>query len=415
MKKLTLFPHYLLISILLISGSCSKENQTISTENFLKEHIDWLAHDARNGRLAGTAGESESANYIENLFLQYGLIPAGDDNTYLQLYTLTGPMPQPMEVENHLSRNIAGLVPGNVEPERYIIVGAHYDGQGRGGIISMDHGAEPSIHNSADDNASGTAGLIWLARQFVENPAEKSILFVAFSGEELGLLGSRYFARNMEFERNSIAAMINLDMIGRLEGRDLIIFGTGTSPAWEKVFESAGHDSLLISTSPGGSGASDHASFYEIGLPVLHYFSGTHGDYHSMSDTADLIDYIGMSRILEHVEQVIRKVAETDIAELTFTESTDPRPTAMRPDGVTLGVIPDYTFSGTGFKIDRVQPGSVADRAGFEPDDVIVAINNLIINSIYDYMDTIGNYEKGDQVVIHIRRTDECVQLNVTF
>jgi hypothetical protein len=415
MKKLTLSPYCLLIFVLPVLVSCSKENRTISTENFLKEHIEWLADDARNGRLAGSAGESESANYIENLFLQFGLIPAGDDNTYLQHYTLTGPMPQAMEKQNHLSRNIVGLVPGKSEPYRYIIVGAHYDGQGRGGMISMDHDAEPAIHNSADDNASGTAGLIWLARQFAENPAEKSILFAAFSGEEMGLLGSRFFARNMEFDIDSVAAMINLDMIGRLENRNLTIFGTGTSPAWEIILESAGHDSLEISTSPGGSGASDHASFYEIRLPVLHYFSGTHSDYHRMSDTADMIDYIGMIRILKHAEQVVRKVAETNIEEMEFTESTDPRSVTMRPDGVTLGVIPDYTYSGTGFKIDSVQSGSTAERAGFETDDVIVGINDTIINNIYDYMDSIGNYERGDEVVIHVLRANERIELNVTF
>jgi len=415
MKKLTLLPHLFLLIGLLILVSCSTENRKPTTESFLKEHVEWLADDALKGRLAGSAGEAESANYIENLFLQFGLIPAGDEDTYLQYFTLTGPMPQAMGKENHLSRNIVGIVPGTVYPDQYIIVGAHYDGQGMGGIISMDHDAETQIHNSADDNASGTAGLLWLAGQFAENPAEKSILFVAFSGEELGLLGSRYFARNMELDRDSIAAMINLDMIGRLEGRELTIFGTGTSPAWEKVLDSVAHDSLTIATNPSGSGASDHASFHEIGIPVLHYFSGTHGNYHRNTDTADLIDYDGMKWILDHTEQVIRVLGETPIEEIEFRESSDPRSSVMRPDGVTLGVLPDYTYSGTGFRIERIQADSPAERAGIEPDDIIVGINNKIIENIYDYMDAIGSYERGDETVVKVRRSDELVELNVIF
>ena len=415
MKKLTIIPHLFLIIVLLILVSCSTENRKSTIENFLQEHVEWLSDDERKGRLAGSAEESASANYIENLFLQSGLIPAGDDDTFLQYFTLTGPMPQAMGMENHLSRNIAGIVQGTLYPNQYIIVGAHYDGQGMGGIISMDHGAESQIHNSADDNASGTAGLTWLASQFAENPAEKSILFVAFSGEEMGLLGSRYFARNLELELDSIAAMVNLDMIGRLEGRELTIFGAGTSPVWERVLDSAKHDSLTIATNPSGSGASDHASFYEIGIPVLHYFSGTHENYHRYTDTADLIDYNGMKWILAHTEQVIRKLGETPIEEIEFRESSEPRSSVMRSDGVTLGVIPDYTFSGTGFRIERIQADSPAERAGIEPFDIIVGINNEIIEDIYDYMNAIGSYERGDETVVKVRRSDELVELNVIF
>jgi hypothetical protein len=409
---------YPAVMLLMLSGilACNSADREQTPELILKEHIEWLASDERAGRLAGTLNEAESATYIENQFLQFGLVPAGDEDIYLQQFTLSGPMAQAMEVENYLSRNVLGMVRGTEYPDQYIIIGAHYDGQGNGGIISMDHDGERALHNSADDNASGTAGLLWLAKQFSEQPAERSVLFAAFSGEELGLLGSRYMAGQLQISRDSILAMINLDMIGRLNGSGLTIFGTGTSPVWSDLLEeTAVNDSLTIVTASSGTGASDHTSFYDIGIPVLHYFSGTHEQYHRENDTSDLIDLSGMVMILDHVEEMIRNLAGYDADDVGFTETGGGRSTQMPTDGVTLGVIPDYSWPGTGFRIESVRSGSAADNAGIQSGDVIVRMGSQTINDIYGYMEALGEFSRGQTIMVQVLRDDRAVNLEVTF
>lgn len=409
----TLLPLYL--SALLLTA-CGGERLDQTTQEFLQLHVSWLADDAREGRLAGTTAEAESANYIENEFLQYGLRPAGDDDTYIQMFRLTGPMASAMEVDNSLSRNVVGMVPGTEHRDRFVVVGAHFDGQGSGGIISMDHDGEPAIHNSADDNASGTAGLLWLARQFANDPPKSSVLFIAFSGEELGLLGSRHFAREMDIPTDSVTAMINLDMIGRLSDGELTIFGTGTSSGWDELLTGIHYsDSLSVRTAPSGSGASDHTSFYEVGIPVLHYYSGTHEQYHTPDDTEDLINYDGMAWILEHAQEVIRNTASMEAGSLPFTRTEDPRGSVMPTDGVTLGVIPDYAYGGTGFRIESVRAGSVAERAEFEAGDVIVSMKGEAVADIYDYMDLLDGLEEGDDVEFEIDRDGERISLTASF
>jgi hypothetical protein len=406
----------ILLSLLFLPiSSCKSDTGEFDTQAFLDQHITWLADDERAGRLAGSLHEADAANYIENLFLQYGLIPAGDDDTYLQHFTLTGPMPQAMQMENYLSRNVAGMVRGTLNPDRYIIVGAHYDGQGRGGIISMDHGMEPEIHNSADDNASGTAGLLWLAKKYAENPPEKSVIFIAFSGEEMGLLGSRYYAGNLQMERDSVVAMINLDMIGRLEGRELTIFGTGTSPSWDNILDEVGQDSLSVRRSRSGTGASDHTSFYEIEIPVLHYFSGTHEQYHRAGDTADLIDLQGMEWILDHISHVIDQLAVIDASEMEFSRTQDRQQGTMPMNGISLGVVPDYSYSGDGFKVSSVRSGGVGEQSGMKDGDIIMRMGEIQISDIYGYMEALGEFESGESIIIQVRRSDELVELNVNF
>ncbi len=412
------FPPSFLSSLLVLSlffVSCSGHDNEISPSEFFKTHVTWLADDEREGRLAGSAQEAAAANYIENLFLSFGLEPAGDENTYLQHFRLTGPMPQAMQVDDHLSRNVAGIVQGTEYPDRFIIVGAHYDGQGNGGIISMNHGGEPDIHNSADDNASGTAGLLWLAKEIAADPLPVSVIFVAFSGEELGLLGSRYYAASMEMPADSVLAMINLDMIGRLEGRELTIFGTGTSDAWDGILDEVRHDSLTIRASSSGSGASDHASFYEVGIPVLYYFSGTHDDYHRETDTAEKIDYRSMEWITWHASAVIREVSALSPDELNFLETEAERPAMMPTNGVSLGVIPDYGYPGEGFRIESVRGGSVAERAGILGGDVVVKMKEEPVADIMAYMQLLGDIEPGSTIPVVVRRGEEHIELSVTF
>ncbi len=396
-------------------AGCHSQESDLTTEQYLRGHLEWLAADERAGRLAGTINEADAANYISDRFLQYGLLPMVDRMRYIQLFELNGPIPQLMGVDGHISRNVIGAVPGSEYPDRYIIVGAHFDGQGWGGLISLESGNVSDIHNSADDNASGTAGLLWLAKQIAENPARNTIVFAAFSGEELGLLGSRYFVGNFEHPSDSVLAMINLDMIGRLDNGKLEIYGIGTANIWDDILDEITADSLSITRIPGGMGSSDHAAFYEVGIPVLHYHTGSHDDYHRSTDTADKINFPGMKWVLTHVKETIKMADRYTPDEIEFRESTDPRPAAMRRDGIGLGVVPDYLYTGTGLRIESVRSGNSGDRAGMQDGDVVIKMGERSIGDIYDYMDFMNTVESGDEYLVTILRNDRELELRVIF
>lgn len=405
----------LLVSSVIWGSGCSTEVQQNDDQASISEHIQFLADEELNGRLAGTAGEAAAANYIADQFLVAGLLPAGDEGTYLQQFVLEGPMPQAMEIENFISRNVVGFVQGAGRGGQYIIIGAHYDSQGTGGIISMDQNDEPAIHPGADDNASGIAGLLELADHFADNPPQKNMLFIAFSGEELGLLGSRYFVDQMEISPDSVAAMINLDMIGRLTDNSLTIFGTGTSNRWDEILGSVEVDSLVITRSSSGTGASDHTSFYETEIPVLHYFTGTHENYHRPTDTADKINLQGIRRVTDHIVELVEELDSYDATGIEFRESTDPHTTTFDMDGPTLGVLPDYSYSGDGFRIQGVRTGEPAEQGGMQDGDVIIQMGGTEISDIYDYMEKLSEFEEGEQLNVTVRRDGEEVSLEIQF
>ncbi|MEX2462990.1 MAG: M28 family peptidase [Balneolaceae bacterium] len=400
---------------LFLTMNCTGFGEDQTAKEILKEHIEWLASDEREGRLAGTLDEAESANYIADTFFAYGLGPAGDERTFLQHFVLSGPMADMMESENVISRNVIGEVTGTRYPDRTLIIGAHYDGQGLGGPVSMDHDSAPVIHPSADDNASGTAGLLYLANYYSQNPAEHSITFIAFSGEELGLLGSRHFVETLETPRDSIIAMINLDMIGRLSEGNLTLFGTGTSNIWEDIMEKVPTDTLIVNTVPSGAGSSDHASFYNAGIPALHYFSGTHEDYHRASDTPELINYEGMEWILNHLIGVVYELGLIEISDIEFFESSSQHTGVMSGEHVTLGVMPDYGFSGDGFRIVNVRAGQPAELAGLISGDIIIQMGEQPIADIYSYMEALTTFKEGDETVIIVNRNGSELELSVRF
>ena len=404
----------IIVTLFIFSG-CEESVPNGESPESIRDHVTWLADDAREGRLAGSPQEAEAANYIADQFLYSGLIPAGDEGTYFQQFVLEGPMPQAMGIENHVSRNVVGLIEGSEYPDQYIIIGAHYDSQGMGGMISMSEDEEPAIHNGADDNASGTAGLIWLADQLSDYQPQKSLLFVAFSGEELGLLGSRFFVNNMEMETDQITAMLNFDMIGRLSDGELTIFGTGTSEVWPEILDSISADSLTINRSESGSGASDHQSFYEADIPVLHYFTGIHDDYHRETDTADKINYTGMEWVLNHAKDLIRKLDGMEGGEISFDGSRESTESPQMFDGPTMGVLPDYSYSNGGFRVDGVREGEPAEVAGMERGDVIVYMAGTEISDIYDYMDALQTLESGQEITVRVIRDGEELELSVQF
>ncbi|MCA1803435.1 MAG: M28 family peptidase [Rhodothermaceae bacterium] len=319
-----------------------------------------------------------------------------------------------LATERRVARNVIGLVEGTDDPERYIVVGAHYDHLGLGEHASLYDGPEPRIHTGADDNASGTAGLLELAHFYAENPPRYSLLFLAFSAEEMGLLGSEYFMVNPVVPVENILAMINMDMIGRLTDGQLAIFGTGSSDIWDELIGGISIEGIKVRMSDSGTGNSDHTSFYLREIPVLHYFTGTHAEYHRPGDLPDLINYGGLVSVLSHVAQVIGGINGYEPDDITFA-GTARAPAMNAPGTVTLGVIPDYSYEGDGFRISGVTPGRAGDLAGFRSGDILIAFNNARIADIYDYMRLMREFHPGDKAVVTVLRDEEEIGLTVVF
>lgn len=321
--------------------------------------------------------------------------------------------------ERASSANVLAMLPGR-DPalrDQVVIVGAHYDHLGWGGENSGSLAPETlAIHHGADDNASGTAGVLELARRLAAAPPARSVLFVAFSGEELGLLGSTHLASHLPVAKERIAAMLNFDMIGRPKtGPALTIGGVGTASEWTKLISDANATARLkLTTNKGGFGASDHSSFYAIDIPVLFFFTGAHEDYHKPTDTADRLDYKGMGRVLELATTVARKVADAPLPP-TFQKVADEGAGERRGFKVRTGAIPEYGFEGPGVKLSGARGGSPADKAGLKAGDIVLNFGGRDIRNIYDYMYALGDHKAGDVVTLVVKRGTQTLNLTVTL
>lgn len=287
-----------------------------------------------------------------------------------------------------------------------VVIGAHYDHLGMGGQSSLYTG-DPTIHFGADDNASGVAGLLEIARNIVAKEKEFSnynYLFIAFSGEEMGLLGSAYYTKHIPEPVQNMAYMINLDMIGRMKENLVAINGVGTSPMWEKLITEEACNNLRIKTGNSGVGPSDHTSFYYLDVPVLHFFTGTHADYHKPTDIAENINYKGEARLISYILNLIQKLETTE--GLTFTPTSEESMEAPKFT-VTLGVMPSYMFEGSGMKIDGVTEGKPASLAGMMPGDVVVLMGEVKVVDMMSYMKALSRYKKGDKVNVTFIRDGE--------
>ncbi len=297
-----------------------------------------------------------------------------------------------------------------------VILGAHYDHLGFGeDHNSLFTGAEPQIHNGADDNASGTAALIELGKQLKSsNLKNNNYLFIAFSGEELGLYGSKYYTENPTIDFTKANYMINMDMVGRLNEstHGLTIGGYGTSPVWGQQL-STNDKYLKISFDSSGSGPSDHTSFYRKDIPVLFFFTGAHSDYHKPSDDADKINYKGELVLIKYIYNVIEKT--NDKGKLAFTKTREAQAQGRRSFSVSLGIMPDYTFSGTGVRADGVSEGKVAEKAGIKTGDVILQIGDFKTSDVQGYMQALGKFKKGDAAKVTVNRSAEELVFDIIF
>jgi hypothetical protein len=314
------------------------------------------------------------------------------------------------ELANRTAHNVAAFIDNNAATT--VIIGAHLDHLG----YNEDKNAldiNTLIRNGADDNASGTAALLELAKGLAKkSPKHNNYLFIHFSGEELGLFGSKYWLENPTF-KGDFNYMINMDMVGRYDtARKLSVGGYGTSSKWSEILAKT-PTTLITHYDSAGSGPSDHASFYRKGMPVLFMFTGSHSDYHKATDDWDKINYTGQLNIVRYVQAIIKNT--DSYGKLDFLKTREQSMGRSTKFTVSLGVMPDYAFTGTGVRIEGATPGKLAERLGLKGGDVLLQIGEYKLVDVMSYMTTLSKFKKGDKTTLTYKRGADEVQLNIEF
>ncbi len=315
--------------------------------------------------------------------------------------------------------NILGMLKASTpKSDEIVVIGAHMDHLGYGGQGSgaLDPDVK-GIHNGADDNASGTAALMEIAEQLSKSreSLQRSVLFIAFSGEELGTLGSGHYVNTPFVPLSKTIAMLNMDMVGRMTNRTLTVHGMGTSPQWESLVraQNAGlaRDSFDLKFVQDGFGPSDHAQFYGKDVPVLFFFTGVHSDYHKVTDDVEFINYKGEKEIAQFVSNILSGVANADPRPQFTKAGSTPSMGDRRGFNVTLGIVPDYGDTGTGLKVGSVRADGPAEKAGVKAGDVIVELAGKSVLNIYDYMGILGELKAGQEVGVKVQRSGSVLDL----
>ena len=319
------------------------------------------------------------------------------------------------EPVSRTAHNIVGYVDNGAQTT--IVFGAHFDhlGYGEDGN-SMIRTGEKLIHNGADDNASGTAALIEIAKLMKKSKLKKhNYLFLAFSGEELGLFGSKYYVEHPTVSLNTIDYMINMDMVGRLNDstKTITVGGFGTSPTWSKIIINDPKAAFSIKIDSSGTGPSDHTSFYRKDIPVLFFFTGLHSDYHKPTDDAGKINYTGEFRIVKYIYGVVEKTSSEN--KLVFTKTREQQTGTSTRFSVSMGIMPDYTYSGGGVRVDGVSDGRPAQKAGLKTGDIVTQLGDYKINSVETYMQALSKFKKGDAARVIVKRGTEELKFDIVF
>jgi len=299
--------------------------------------------------------------------------------------------------------------------EQIMVIGAHYDHLGMGGPESRLPDTV-AVHHGADDNASGTAGVLELAQAFAgsRNILGRSMIFVAFTGEEEGVLGSDYYVKHPIMPLEKTVAMLNMDMIGRLNSRKLIVNGVGTSPGFESLARKYNTDSMFVlRLTRDGYGSSDQSNFYLKKIPVLFFFTDIHPDYHRPSDTYDKINYSGMEQVVRYVRAIAAELDRTDDKPEYLAVEAPRQQTTGRGARVNMGTIPDFGEQVEGYKLSGVREGSPAAKAGLQAGDIIVRFGKIGIKNLYDYTYALGEYKPGDEVDVIVKRGNDSITLHV--
>lgn len=406
-------------------GACSAARNTSADvalpadSTRIATDIAFLASDALEGRGTGTRGFDSAAAYAARRYASLGLRALTPD--YFQPFSATSAMLAHAGDRAVLpTRNVVAFLKGRdpVLRGQIIVVGAHLDHLGRSTTGALDQDAQDAIRNGADDNASGTAAVLELARILAARPTRRSVLFLNFSGEELGLLGSQYFVEHSPLPVDSMVAMLNFDMVGRLRGDNLIVYGVATAAELPSLLDSANAAVKLNVRGVGdGFGPSDHSSFYTKNMPVLHFFTDLHPQYHRATDDLRLINAAGVARVVTLAERVIRGIDARD-SRLTFVRSAA-RPAvagarATQGSNVYLGSIPDMSAPDVkGLRLTGVRPGSPADSAGLVAGDIVVEFGGKPVSDLQSYSDALYSHKPGDEVEVVVQRGAERLRLRV--
>ena len=408
----------LLCGILISAISCKNASPERVT---LKEDIAFLASDSLAGRETGTPMEIVAAEYLRQRMEQVGLSPKGNAGTSFQTFPFEPKTDPHTAVQFGDSENMpkgdSTITGTNVigyldnQAAKTVIIGAHYDHLGMGGAGSLAPNTD-AVHNGADDNASGVGVMLQLAEKLRDSLKGSNYLFIAFSGEEMGLLGSNYFTKNPTIDLKMASFMVNMDMVGRLrDDKTLSISGTGTAPIWNQVLNTVNPGFKLI-LDESGMGPSDHTSFYLTEIPALHFFTGQHEDYHKPSDDADKLNYEGMQLLEDYILAIIAEL--NDDAKLAFRTTKNESADVPRFK-VALGVMPDYLYDGEGMRIDGITEGRPAAKAGLQKGDVVVTMGDSTVVDMMSYMRALSQFEEGDATKVSVKRDGEEIEVEVVF
>jgi len=405
----------IILTLIIATFFSCKSEKPVSVS--LEEDVAILANDSLTGRETGTPQEIMAAEYLQKRMEQIGLEPKGNAGTYFQTFTFKPKTDPHKEVQYTMTgdstitgTNVIGYIDN--QAENTVIIGAHYDHLGMGGEGSLYRGEEPQIHNGADDNASGVAILLQVADSLSSKYKGNNYLIISFSGEEMGLLGSNYFVKNATIDLSKVNYMLNMDMVGRLrEDNTLSVSGTGTAPVWAQYLNVLNEDFKLV-LKESGIGPSDHTSFYLQDIPVLHFFTGQHEDYHKPSDDADKLNYEGMRKITGYIVDLVGEL--DDDPKLSFRKTKNESEEVPRFK-VAMGVIPDYLYDGKGMRIDGVSEDKPAQKAGLQKGDVVVQMGDSTVTDMMSYMRALSAFEKGDTTSVVVTRDGKDIEVKITF
>jgi hypothetical protein len=390
------------------------------------DDIKFLSDDRLDGRLTGSPGADTAAAYLARRFEAVGLQPAAGG--WFQTFTIArdAPVAQHAHVAGLKGSNVIGLLPGRDPMRRNeaVIVGAHYDHLGLGGFGSLDPDSTGKVHNGADDNASGAAMLIEIAERLALAPPARTVVFIAFSGEELGLLGSSYYVKQPIYPLSTTLAMINLDMVGRLRQKRLIVYGSRTAKEFPALLDSLNwHAGFDLHAQGDGYGPSDQSSFYAAGRPVLHFFTDLHEDYHRTTDDWQKINVEGFGQVATFVTGLVTALANRP-GPLTPVTAAPPVPAGTGDStmasgtpgyGAYLGTVPDMTDSPGGVRLLGVRAGSPAEKAGLRGDDIITRIGDMNVPDLQAMTEALRAHQPGDTVDIVVKRGKDVTTLRATL
>ncbi len=382
--------------------------------NQLRSDVTFLADDRMEGRAIGTKGEQMAADYIAGRFVAIGVSAKGTDGYFQSFSRKREPNPHstaPVDTGRVTGRNVLAFIDNAAATT--VVIGAHYDHLGYGEEGSL-HSGDKEIHNGADDNASGVAVLLQLAQKLKSGPKGNNYLFIAFSGEENGLWGSTFFTREPTVELGSVNYMINMDMVGRLNDEStLAVNGVGTSPLWKPTVEELGNGRFKFVFSESGIGPSDHTSFYLKDIPVLHFFTGQHDDYHKPTDDVDKVNFEGMLKVGGLIYNIV--VALDDDGRLQFVKTKDEDSRKAPKFSVTLGVVPDYLHDGKGMRISGVKEDRPAANAKLQEGDIVIRLGDIEVIDMMSYMKGLASFKKGDRTTVVVIRDGKQLKRKVKF